>query len=170
LAPRRPAPEIPPGFEPHVANLPRPDSSSMLPAPGGYHDCATFFHNRPPPRTWPVSPVTYVRREVGAGAMGTRGTLGPTPGLEVGAGAAEIRDALGAALRREVGVGAMMTRDGPGAALSREVRAGAARTPSGPGAVLSREPSTTPPPPPPRLPRAVRAWWYMSWPQIIHIG
>jgi hypothetical protein len=123
----------------------------MLPAPGGYHDCATFCYNRPPPRTWPVSPVTYIRREVGAGAAGTRGTPG-------------------AALRREVGIGATTTRGGPGAALSREVGAGAARTPSGPGAVLSREPSTTPLPPPPRLPRVVRAWWYMSWPQIIHIG
>jgi hypothetical protein len=112
--------------------------------------------------------LTGYLRPTGGGSRrhGDTWRLGPTPGLEVGAGAAGTCGAPGAALRREVGIGATMTRGGPGAALSREVGAGAARTPSGPGAVLSRESSTTPP----RLPHAVRAWWYMSWPQIIHIG
>jgi hypothetical protein len=55
-----------------------------------------------PPHTWPVSPVAYVRREVGAGAAGSRGT--PR-----------------AALRREAGAGAQATRGSPKATLSQEV-------------------------------------------------
>jgi hypothetical protein len=78
-APHRPAPEIPPDFEPPVANLPAP-----LVPPGFLPRAATTAApptttNGPPPRTWPTSPVTYVRWEVGAGAAGTRG--GPRASL-----------------------------------------------------------------------------------------
>jgi hypothetical protein len=71
--PRRLAPEIPSGFEPHVANLP-----TLAVPPGFLPRTATtvvppVVTDGPPPRTWSTSPVTYVRREVGAGAVGTRG-------------------------------------------------------------------------------------------------
>jgi hypothetical protein len=84
-APHRPAPEIPPGFEPPVANLPAPTVR-----PGFLPRTATTVAPPPvtigpPPHTWPVSPVTYVRQEVGAGAAGTRGTPGATLSREVGA-------------------------------------------------------------------------------------
>jgi hypothetical protein len=70
LAPHHPAPEIPPGFEPPVANLPTPAVS-----PGFLPRAATMaapppITIGPPPRTWPPSPVTYVRWEVGARAAG----------------------------------------------------------------------------------------------------
>jgi hypothetical protein len=64
LAPRRPAPEIPPGFEPPVANLP------TLAVPLGFLPRAATTAAPPPvtigppTRTWPASPVTYVRWEV----------------------------------------------------------------------------------------------------------
>jgi hypothetical protein len=75
-APRRLAPEIPPGFEPPVANLPTP----TVP-PGFLPRAATTavpppVTIGPPTRTWPASPVTYVRREVRAGDTGTRGAPG----------------------------------------------------------------------------------------------
>jgi hypothetical protein len=75
-APRQPAPEIPPGFEPPVANLPVPGVP-----PGFLPWAATTAASpavtaSPPPRTWSASLVTYVRREVGAGAAGTHGTPG----------------------------------------------------------------------------------------------
>jgi hypothetical protein len=239
--PHRSAQEIPPGFEPPVANLPAPAvhlgflplaATTATPPP---------ITIAPPTRTWPALPITYVRREVGAGATGTRGAPRPAPSPEVGtgaagprgtpgatlrrevvAGAAGTRGAPGAALRREVGTGATpraalsraegtgatgtlgapgpapspevaaratRTHGAPGATLRREVGAGAAGTHGGPGAALSREvgaravgtrgspraalsrePGTTPPPLLRSLRRAVRAWWYLSRPQIIHIG
>jgi hypothetical protein len=93
----------------------------------------------PPPRTWPASPVAYVRREVGAGAAETCGAPGAALSREVGARAAGTHDALGAVLRQEVGAGAQATRDAPGAALSREVRVEAMGTRGTPGAALSQE-------------------------------
>jgi hypothetical protein len=87
-APRRPAPEIPPGFEPLVANLPSP----VVP-PGFLPRAATTAAPSPitigpPPRTWSASPVTYVRQEVGAGAARTRGT----PGAALRGGSRSRRD------------------------------------------------------------------------------
>jgi hypothetical protein len=99
-APRRPAPEIPPGFEPPMAPLPAPA------VPPGFLPPAVT--DSPPPRTWPASLVAYIQWEVGAGAVGTHG-------------------APGAALRREAGAVAQATRGAPEAALSREVGAGAPR-------------------------------------------
>jgi hypothetical protein len=90
----------------------------------------------PSPRTWPASPVAYVRQEVGAGAAGTRGGPGAALSREVGAGAVGTRGGLGAALSREVGAGVTGTRGGPGAALSREVGARATGTRGGPRAAL----------------------------------
>jgi hypothetical protein len=92
-APRRPAPEIPPGFVPPVANLPAP----AVP-PGFLPRAATTVAPPPvnigsPTRTWPASPVTYIQREVGAGAVGTRGAPGAALCREVGAGATETRGA-----------------------------------------------------------------------------
>jgi hypothetical protein len=78
-----PAQTVPLGFLPQAATM------AALPA----------VTDGPPARTWPTSPVAYVRREVGAGAVGTRGVPG-------------------AALRREAGAGAQTTRGGPGATLS----------------------------------------------------
>jgi hypothetical protein len=91
-APRRPAPEFPLGFEPPVAPLPAPavppgflpqEATTVAP-------CATplaappAVTDNPPPRTWSASPVAYVRREVGAGAAGTRGAPGaPCAGRRV---------------------------------------------------------------------------------------
>jgi hypothetical protein len=170
LAPRPPAPEIPPHFEPPVAPLPTPGVPlGFLPrkattaAPPGVTD-------GPPPRTWPASPVAYVQREVGARAAGTcgapgaalrretgaraqatRGDPGAALSREVGARAVGTRGAPGAALRRETGAGAAQaTRGGPGAALSREVGAEAVGTRGAPRGALSREAGTTPPPPLPR--------------------
>jgi hypothetical protein len=107
--PRRPAPEIPPGFEPPVAPLSAP------PVPTGLL-----------PRA--VTTVAYVRREVGAGATGTRGVPGAILRREASAGAVGTRGAPGAVLCREAGAGALATRGAPGAALSREVGARAAGT------------------------------------------
>jgi hypothetical protein len=90
-APRRPAPEIPPGFEPPVAPLPTPT------VPPGFLPQATTtaaprttppaappaVTDGPPSRTWPASPVAYVRREVEARAAGTRGAP-RAPGSGVG--------------------------------------------------------------------------------------
>jgi hypothetical protein len=169
LAPRRPASEIPLGFEPPMANLPAPA------VPPGFLPWAATTAAPPPvtigppPCTWPASPVTYIRREVGAGATGTHGAPGAAPRREVGArsvgthdapgdapccevdaGAAGTRCAPGAAPRQEVGAGTVGTRDAFGAALHREVGAGSAVTRGGLGAALSREAGTTPPPPLPR--------------------
>jgi hypothetical protein len=83
-----PTPAVPPGFLPCAA-------TTVVP-PAIIDDL--------PPRTWPASPIAYVRREVGAGAMGTRG-------------------APRAALHQEAGAGAQATHDAPGAPLSREVGA-----------------------------------------------
>jgi hypothetical protein len=86
-APRRPAPEIPPSFEPPVANLP------TLAVPSGFLPQAATTTMPPPitisssPRTWLASPVTYVRQEVGARAARTRGTLRAALNREEGAGA-----------------------------------------------------------------------------------
>jgi hypothetical protein len=81
--------------------------------------------------------------------MGTCGTPEAALRQEVGAGAAGTRGAFGAALRREVGAGAVGTRGGSGAAGSR---------------VPLHRPLIR------ALPHAVRARWYLSCPQIIHIG
>jgi hypothetical protein len=108
-AARQSAPEIPSGFEPPVAPLPAPTvplgflpRAATMAAPPAVTD-------GPPPRTWPVSLVAYVRREVGAEAAGTRGFLR-------------------AALHREAGARAQLTRGAPRAAMCREVGVGAART------------------------------------------
>jgi hypothetical protein len=79
LAPHRPAPEIPPGFEPSVAPLSVPTvPPGFLPrAATTAAPCTTppvppavprvaptvppVVTDGPPPRTWPVSPVAYVR-------------------------------------------------------------------------------------------------------------
>jgi hypothetical protein len=79
-APHRPAPEIPLGFEPPVAPLPVPAvptgflpraattaASHMTPpvppaAPRAAPTVPPAITDGPPPRTWPVSPVAYVRR------------------------------------------------------------------------------------------------------------
>jgi hypothetical protein len=75
--PHRPAPEIPPSFEPLVAPLPTPAvPPGFLPRaattaaphaapPDVPHTAPTSppaVTDGPPPRTWPASPVTYVRR------------------------------------------------------------------------------------------------------------
>jgi hypothetical protein len=157
-APRRPAPEIPPGFEPPVAHLP-----ALTVPPGFLPHAATraappTVTDSPPPRTWSASPVTYIRWEVGADAAGTRsapgaalrrevgaratgtcGTPGAAPCWEADAGATGIRGSPGAAMSREVGAGAVETRGAPGAALRRAVGAGATGTRGAPGATLSRE-------------------------------
>jgi hypothetical protein len=127
-APRRPAPEIPPGFMPLVANLPAP----AVP-PGFLPWAATMatpptITNGPPPRTWPASPVTYIQREVRARAAGTRGGFGAAPSREEGTGVVGTRGAPEASLSPEVGVGAAGTRGALGATLCREVGAGATRT------------------------------------------
>jgi hypothetical protein len=61
-APRQPASAIPPGFEPPVAPLPAPTVSLGFPTPTTAAPPAVT--DGPPPRTWPVSPVVYVRWEV----------------------------------------------------------------------------------------------------------
>jgi hypothetical protein len=121
LAPRRPAPEIPLGFEPPVAPLPTP----AVP-PGSLPWVATTTESPaiidgPPPGTWPASPVAYVQREVGAGAVGTCGAPEATLRREVGAGAQVTCGTPGAALSREVGARATGTHGAPGAALNQEV-------------------------------------------------
>jgi hypothetical protein len=83
--PPLPTPAVPPRF------LPRAAITVVPPA----------VIDGSPPHTWPTSPVTYVRREVGAGAAGTRGAPEAALRREVGAGATGTRGALGAALRRE---------------------------------------------------------------------
>jgi hypothetical protein len=153
LAPHQPAPKISPGFEPPVANLPAPTvppvflpwtATMVAPAP------VTIS---PPTRTWPASPVTYVRREVGARAVGTRSAPGAALRREVGAraapkadssraegaGATGTCDTPGPAPRREVGAGAAGTRGAPGAVLRQDVGTEAAVTHGGPGAALRRE-------------------------------
>jgi hypothetical protein len=123
LAPRWPVSEIPPGFEPPVAPLHAPT------VPPGFLPRASTTTVPPaitdglPPRTWPASPIAYVRREVGAGAMGPRGILGATLRWEAGAGAQMTHGSPRAALSREVGAEATGTRGAPRDALTREVGA-----------------------------------------------
>jgi hypothetical protein len=160
-----PAPAVPPGFLPRLATI------AALPP-------VTID---PPPRTWSATAVTYVRREVEAETAGTRGAPEAALSREVGAGVAGTCGAPGATLSQEVAppdplrarrwalepwghvappelpcAGAAATRCSPEAALSREVGAGA-------GATGTRGDLGA-------LPRVVRAWWYLSRPQIIHIG
>jgi hypothetical protein len=138
-APCWPAPEIPLGFEPTMANLPAlvvppcflPQRPTMAAPP--------TVTNGPPPRTWPASPVTYIRREVGAGAAGTRGDPRAALRREVGAGATGPCGALGAAPSPEVGVVAAGTRGSPEAVLRREVGARAAGPRGAHGAALCLE-------------------------------
>jgi hypothetical protein len=102
-APRRPAPEIPLGFEPPVANLPAPAiPPSFLPRAATTVALPTIT-NGPPPSTWPASLVTYVRWKGGAGAAGTRGSSGAVLSQEVRAGVMGSRGAPKATLSREVG-------------------------------------------------------------------
>jgi hypothetical protein len=68
-APHRPAPKIPPGFEPPVAPLPAPTvPPGFLPwtattaAPRAAPTTSPAVTDGPPPRTWPASLVAYVRR------------------------------------------------------------------------------------------------------------
>jgi hypothetical protein len=68
-APRRPAPDILPGFEPPVAPLLAPTVPlGFLPraattvAPREASTAPPAVTDGPPPRTWPASPVAYVRR------------------------------------------------------------------------------------------------------------
>jgi hypothetical protein len=105
----QPALAVPPGF------LPRAATTAASPA----------VIDSPSPCTWPASLVAYVRREVGAGAAGTRGAPEATLRQEAGAGAQETHGGPGAALSREVGAEATGTRGTLGAALSQEVGAGA---------------------------------------------
>jgi hypothetical protein len=72
-APRRPAPEIPLGFEPPVAPLPAPTVPTGFLPWVATTTTPPAVTDGPPPHTWPASPVTYVRWEVGANATGTRG-------------------------------------------------------------------------------------------------
>jgi hypothetical protein len=72
-APRRPAPEIPPGFEPPVAPLPAPTVPLGFLPRAAITTASLAITDGPPPRTWLASPVIYVRRAVGAGAVGTLG-------------------------------------------------------------------------------------------------
>jgi hypothetical protein len=68
-APHRLAPEIPPGFEPPVAPPPAlvvppgflPRAATMV-APRAALTVPPIITDGPPPRTWPASPVAYVRR------------------------------------------------------------------------------------------------------------
>jgi hypothetical protein len=139
LAPRQLAPEIPPGFEPPVTPLPAPAVPPEFLPRATTTVAPPAVTDGPPPRTWPASPITYVRREVGAAAAGIRGTPEAALRREVGAGAAGTRGTPGAALRREVDARATGTHGAPGAALSWEVGARAAGTRGAPGAALRRE-------------------------------
>jgi hypothetical protein len=125
LAPHRPAPEIPLGFELPMAPLPTP----VVP-PGFLPRAATMavppaITDGPPPHTWPASLVAYVRREVGARATGTRGVPRAALRREAGAGAQATRDTTRAVMRREVGAGVTGARGTLGDALCWEAGAGA---------------------------------------------
>jgi hypothetical protein len=121
LAPHWSAPEIPLGFEPPVAPLPAPVNPLGFLPRAATMTALPSVTDDPPPRTWPASPVIYVRWEVGVGAVGTLGASVAALSREVGAGAVGTHDAPRAALRREVGAGALGTHGAPGAALRREV-------------------------------------------------
>jgi hypothetical protein len=118
-----PALAVPPGFLPRAATTTGPPAIT----------------DGSPPRTWPASPVIYVWREVGAGAIGTHAASRATLSREVGARAAGTRGAPGATLHWEVGAGAPGTRGAPGAALRREVGSEATGTCGALGAALSQE-------------------------------
>jgi hypothetical protein len=121
LAPRWSALEISLGFEPPVALLPAPVIPLGFLPRAATTTALPSVTDDPPPRTWPASPVIYVRWEVGVGAVGTLGASVAALSREVGAGAVGTHDAPRAALRREVGAGALGTHGAPGAALRREV-------------------------------------------------
>jgi hypothetical protein len=86
-APHRPAPEIPLGFEPPMAPLPTPAVPSGILPRAATMAAPPTITDGPPPRTWPASPVAYVRREVGARATGTPGVPRAALRREAGAGA-----------------------------------------------------------------------------------
>jgi hypothetical protein len=109
-APCRPAPEIPPDFEPPVVPLPAPAVPPEFLSWAATTIAPPAVIDDPPPRTWLASLVISVRREVGAGAVGTRGAPGAVPRREVGAGATGTLGAFGAALSREVDAGAALSR------------------------------------------------------------
>jgi hypothetical protein len=127
-APRRPTLEIPLGFEPLLANLPAPAVPPDFLPRAAITVAPPPIAIGPPTNTWPATPVTYVQREVGAGAAGTRDAPGAALSWEVGAGAMGTRGTPGAALRREVGIGAGGTRGAPRAAQHRVVGVGTVGT------------------------------------------
>jgi hypothetical protein len=61
-APRRPAPEIPPGFEPPVTPQPTPTIPPGFPPRAATPTAPPAVTDDPPPHAWPASPVTYVWR------------------------------------------------------------------------------------------------------------
>jgi hypothetical protein len=65
-APRRLAPEIPPGFEPPVAPQPAPAVPPGFLPRAATTAASPAVIDSPSPCTWPASLVAYVRREVGA--------------------------------------------------------------------------------------------------------
>jgi hypothetical protein len=84
-----PAPAVPPGFLPQTATTAAPCATppASPAAPRAAPTVPPAITDSPPPRIWSGSPVAYVRREVGAGAAGTRGAPRAALSREVGAGA-----------------------------------------------------------------------------------
>jgi hypothetical protein len=76
LAPHQPVPEIPLRFEPPVAPLPAPVAPPLFLPRADTMATPPTITDDPPPRTWLASLVAYVQREVGAGAVGSRGVPG----------------------------------------------------------------------------------------------
>jgi hypothetical protein len=87
----------------------------MIPAPRGYHGCATCRHRRP--ATPYMTGLTGYLHPAGGGSRRHGDTWCPWSCPELGAGAAGTRGTPGVALRREVGAGVVGTRGVPGAAL-----------------------------------------------------
>jgi hypothetical protein len=112
-APHRPTLEIHLGFEPPVAPLPAPAVPLGFLPQAVTTAAPPAVTNGPPPRTWSTSPVTYVWREVGAGAVGTRGALGATLHREVGVGGAGTRGTPRATSCWEAIAGVTGTRGAP---------------------------------------------------------
>jgi hypothetical protein len=105
----------------------------MIPAPGGYHscatcgpDCATCRHRRP--ATLYMADLTGCLHPAGVGSRSRGDTWRPRSCPAPGGGCWSSGDTPGATLCQEVGAGAAGTRGAPGAALSWEVGAGAAGT------------------------------------------
>jgi hypothetical protein len=75
-ASHRPALETRSGFEPPVASLPTPTVPLGFLPRAATMAMSPAVSDGPPPHTWSASSITYIWREVGAGATGTRGTPG----------------------------------------------------------------------------------------------